>query len=120
MQLFGLYVNGGAGPRNAGAARNKGEAMLAVTLRAGEGVEIGEDIVVRILRLRRRRFDHYTGEEVEDDVVRIGIEAPKERKIWRLEGTIPPKPEGTPPADAGGSPAGSSQPPCLKPGMRRS
>ena len=46
--------------------------MLVLTRRAGEGIFIGDDVKVTIL-------------ESQDGKVRIGIEAPKERKIYRQE-----------------------------------
>lgn len=45
--------------------------MLVVTRKDGEGVKIGDDIIVRIV-------------EVGQGQVRIGIEAPKELRVVRL------------------------------------
>jgi carbon storage regulator len=46
--------------------------MLVLTRKAGEGIFIGEDVKVTIL-------------ESQDGKVRVGIEAPMERKIYRQE-----------------------------------
>ncbi|MBW1776918.1 MAG: carbon storage regulator CsrA [Deltaproteobacteria bacterium] len=46
--------------------------MLVLTRKTGEGIVIGEDITLKIL-------------EAQDGRVQIGIEAPKERKIYRQE-----------------------------------
>jgi carbon storage regulator len=46
--------------------------MLVLTRKAGEGILIGDDIVVRIM-------------ECKDGRIRIGIEAPKDKKIYREE-----------------------------------
>ncbi len=46
--------------------------MLVLTRKSGEGVWIGEDVRVRIL-------------EVREGQVRIGIEAPVEKEIYRDE-----------------------------------
>ncbi|GAA4667210.1 carbon storage regulator CsrA [Kineococcus glutinatus] len=46
--------------------------MLVLTRRAGESVVIGDAIVVRVL-------------EVRGDVVRVGIEAPREVQVHRQE-----------------------------------
>lgn len=46
--------------------------MLVLTRKAGEGIFIGEDVKVTIL-------------ESQDGKVRVGIDAPKERKIYRQE-----------------------------------
>ncbi|MFO7861595.1 MAG: carbon storage regulator CsrA [Desulfosalsimonas sp.] len=46
--------------------------MLVLTRRAGEGIIIGDDVKVTIL-------------ESQDGKIRIGIEAPRDRKIYRQE-----------------------------------
>ena len=46
--------------------------MLVITRKPGEGFLIGDDITVRIL-------------EDNDGRIRVGIEAPKEKKIYREE-----------------------------------
>lgn len=46
--------------------------MLVLTRKAGEGIVIGDDVVVRVM-------------ETKDGRVRIGIEAPAEKKIYREE-----------------------------------
>ena len=46
--------------------------MLVLTRKAGEGIIIGDDVKVTVL-------------ESQDGKVRIGIEAPKDRKIYRQE-----------------------------------
>lgn len=46
--------------------------MLVLTRKTGEGIFIGEDVKVTIL-------------ESQDGKVRVGIEAPMERKIYRQE-----------------------------------
>ncbi|MFO7802304.1 MAG: carbon storage regulator CsrA [Desulfovermiculus sp.] len=46
--------------------------MLVLTRKVGEGVRIGEDILVRILEEKEGR-------------IRIGIEAPREQRIFREE-----------------------------------
>ncbi|WP_432491061.1 carbon storage regulator CsrA [Kineococcus auxinigenes] len=46
--------------------------MLVLTRKAGESVVIGDEIVVRVL-------------EVRGDVVRVGIEAPREVQVHRQE-----------------------------------
>jgi carbon storage regulator len=47
--------------------------MLVLTRKSGESVLIGEDVVVTILEVRG------------DNSVRIGIEAPRDRRIQRAE-----------------------------------
>lgn len=46
--------------------------MLVLTRKVGEGVRIGDDILVRVL-------------EEKDGRIRIGIEAPREQRIFREE-----------------------------------
>lgn len=46
--------------------------MLVLTRKVGEGVRIGDDILVRILEEKEGR-------------IRIGIEAPREQRIFRDE-----------------------------------
>ncbi|MBU0962147.1 MAG: carbon storage regulator CsrA [Proteobacteria bacterium] len=46
--------------------------MLVLTRKAGEGIVIGDDITIKIIELK-------------GGGVRIGIEAPKDRKIYRQE-----------------------------------
>ena len=46
--------------------------MLVLTRKPGEGIIIGDDIVVKII-------------EVKGGGIRIGIEAPRETKIYRQE-----------------------------------
>lgn len=46
--------------------------MLVLTRKVGEGILIGEDVKIMIL-------------ENQDGKIRIGIEAPQERKIYRQE-----------------------------------
>ncbi|HHY04395.1 MAG TPA: carbon storage regulator CsrA [Thermoanaerobacterales bacterium] len=46
--------------------------MLILTRKTGEGLIIGKDVIVKVF-------------EIEGDRVKIGIEAPKELKILRLE-----------------------------------
>ena len=46
--------------------------MLVLTRKVGEGIVIGEDIVVRVI-------------ESKDGRIRLGIEAPAEKKIYREE-----------------------------------
>ncbi|WP_432504453.1 carbon storage regulator CsrA [Kineococcus arenarius] len=46
--------------------------MLVLTRKAGESVVIGDEVVVRVL-------------EVRGDVVRVGIEAPREVQVHRQE-----------------------------------
>ncbi|BDD87364.1 carbon storage regulator CsrA [Desulfofustis limnaeus] len=46
--------------------------MLVLSRKAGEGFLIGDDIVVKVV-------------EVKGATVRIGIEAPQDRKIYRQE-----------------------------------
>ena len=46
--------------------------MLVLTRRANETIQIGEDIRVPVV-------------SIEGDRVRIGIEAPRDQKIYRLE-----------------------------------
>lgn len=52
------------------ATRRK--TMLVLTRRAGEGIVLGEDITIKII-------------EVKGGGIRIGIDAPKECKIYRQE-----------------------------------
>lgn len=46
--------------------------MLVLTRKLGEGIIIGEDITIKII-------------EMKGGSVRIGIEAPRDRKIYRQE-----------------------------------
>ncbi len=46
--------------------------MLVLTRKAGEGIIIGDDITIKIV-------------EIKGGGIRIGIDAPKERKIYRQE-----------------------------------
>ncbi len=46
--------------------------MLVLTRKSGEGIMIGDDIVIRII-------------ETKGGAVRVGIDAPKEKKIYRQE-----------------------------------
>lgn len=46
--------------------------MLVLTRKIGEGVRIGDDILIRILEEKEGR-------------IRIGIEAPREQRIYREE-----------------------------------
>ncbi|MBU0943448.1 MAG: carbon storage regulator CsrA [Proteobacteria bacterium] len=46
--------------------------MLVLTRKAGEGIIIGDDITIKIIELK-------------GGGVRVGIEAPKDRKIYRQE-----------------------------------
>ncbi len=46
--------------------------MLVLTRKTGEGIVIGDDVTIKIIELK-------------GGGVRIGIEAPKERKIYRQE-----------------------------------
>lgn len=46
--------------------------MLVLTRKLGEGIVIGDDITIKII-------------EMKGGTVRIGIEAPKDRKIYRQE-----------------------------------
>ena len=46
--------------------------MLVLTRKTGEGIVIGNDIIIK-------------GFEIEGDRVKIGIEAPKATKVLRLE-----------------------------------
>jgi len=46
--------------------------MLVLTRKSGEGIVIGDDITVKII-------------EMKGGAVRIGIDAPKTRKIYRQE-----------------------------------
>lgn len=46
--------------------------MLVLTRKVGEGIVIGEDIVVRVM-------------ENKDGRIRLGIEAPLDKKIYREE-----------------------------------
>ncbi|MFB9376541.1 carbon storage regulator CsrA [Kineococcus gynurae] len=46
--------------------------MLVLTRKAGESVVIGDDVVVRVL-------------EVRGDVVRVGIDAPRDVRVHRQE-----------------------------------
>lgn len=46
--------------------------MLVLTRKSGEGILIGKDIMLRVL-------------EIEGDRVKIGIDAPREMKVLRLE-----------------------------------
>jgi len=46
--------------------------MLVLTRKAGEGIIIGDDVTIKII-------------EMKGGSVRIGIDAPKKRKIYRQE-----------------------------------
>ena len=46
--------------------------MLVLTRKAGEGIVIGDDVIIKII-------------EMKGGGVRIGIDAPKDRKIYRQE-----------------------------------
>ena len=46
--------------------------MLVLTRKAGEGIVIGDDVTIKIIELK-------------GGGVRIGIDAPKEKKIYRQE-----------------------------------
>lgn len=46
--------------------------MLVLTRKAGEGIVIGDDVTIKIV-------------EMKGGGVRIGIDAPKDRKIYRQE-----------------------------------
>lgn len=46
--------------------------MLVLTRKVGEGIVIGQDIVVRVM-------------ETKDGRIRLGIEAPLDKKIYREE-----------------------------------
>lgn len=46
--------------------------MLVLSRKAGEGFMIGDDIVIKVI-------------EVKAGMIRIGIDAPKEKKIYRQE-----------------------------------
>ena len=46
--------------------------MLVLTRKPGEGIVIGDDIVIKII-------------EVKGGAIRIGIDAPRDRKIYRQE-----------------------------------
>ena len=46
--------------------------MLVLTRKTGEGIRIGNDITIKIV-------------EMKGGAVRIGIDAPKEKKIYRQE-----------------------------------
>ena len=46
--------------------------MLVLTRKAGEGVVIGDDITIKVI-------------EVKGGAIRIGIDAPREKKIYRQE-----------------------------------
>jgi carbon storage regulator len=46
--------------------------MLVLTRKIGEGIVIGDDITIKLI-------------EIKGGNVRIGIEAPRDRKIYRLE-----------------------------------
>lgn len=46
--------------------------MLVLTRKAGDGIIIGDDIIIKII-------------EMKGGGVRIGIEAPKDKKIYRQE-----------------------------------
>jgi len=46
--------------------------MLVLTRKLGEGIVIGDDITIKII-------------EMKGGTVRIGIEAPRDRKIYRQE-----------------------------------
>ena len=46
--------------------------MLVLTRKTGEGIIIGDDIIIKII-------------EMKGGGVRIGIEAPKDKKIYRQE-----------------------------------
>lgn len=46
--------------------------MLVLTRKAGEGIVIGDDIVIKVI-------------EMKSGAIRIGIDAPKSKKIYRQE-----------------------------------
>jgi len=46
--------------------------MLVLTRKVGDGILIGDDVVIKVVDIR-------------GNSVRIGIEAPRERKIYRME-----------------------------------
>lgn len=46
--------------------------MLVLTRKLGEGIIIGDDVIIKII-------------EMKGGSVRVGIEAPKDRKIYRQE-----------------------------------
>ncbi len=46
--------------------------MLVLTRKAGEGIVIGDDVTIKIIELK-------------GGAVRIGIDAPRDRKIYRQE-----------------------------------
>jgi carbon storage regulator len=46
--------------------------MLVLTRKPGEGIVIGDDIIIKII-------------EMKGGGIRVGIEAPKDRKIYRQE-----------------------------------
>ena len=51
--------------------------MLVLTRQQGEGIQIGNDITIRIVRTHSRK---YLGRKD----IRIGIDAPKDLKIERI------------------------------------
>jgi len=46
--------------------------MLVLTRKVGDGILIGDDVLIKIV-------------DVRGNSVRVGIEAPQERKIYRME-----------------------------------
>lgn len=46
--------------------------MLVLTRKPGEGIHIGEDITIKII-------------EIKGGTIRIGIDAPRDKKIYRQE-----------------------------------
>ncbi len=46
--------------------------MLVLTRKAGEGIVIGDDVIIKVI-------------EMKGGGVRIGIDAPRDRKIYRQE-----------------------------------
>ena len=46
--------------------------MLVLSRKAGDGIMIGDDIIVRVI-------------ETKGSTIRIGIEAPRDKKIYRQE-----------------------------------
>lgn len=46
--------------------------MLVLTRKVGEGIKIGEDVIIRVIQVKGKQ-------------VRIGVEAPKSTKVQREE-----------------------------------
>lgn len=46
--------------------------MLVLTRKVGEGIKIGDDVIIRVIQVKGKQ-------------VRIGVEAPKETKVQRDE-----------------------------------